>query len=88
MTVPGLLEQPCNKSDNAIKLVTSCYQLVPNLLQQLETGSGNTNCRQLVNRFVITCLCTRYEIFTRVHSKNAQVVTDLQTSWYKSVYKL
>jgi hypothetical protein len=24
MTVSDLLEQPCNKSDNAIKLVTSC----------------------------------------------------------------
>ena len=24
MTVSNLLEQPCNKSDNAIKLVTSC----------------------------------------------------------------
>ena len=30
MTVSDLLEQPCNKSDNAIKLV-------PNLLQQLGT---------------------------------------------------
>ena len=35
MTASDLLEQPCNKSDNAIKLVTSCEQLVPNLLQQL-----------------------------------------------------
>ena len=34
MTVSGMLEQPCNKSDNAIERVTSCYQLVPNLLQQ------------------------------------------------------
>ena len=32
--VSDLLEQPCNKSDNAIKLVISCYQLFPNLLQQ------------------------------------------------------
>ena len=30
MTVSDLLEQPCNKSDNAIKFV-------PNLLQQLGT---------------------------------------------------
>ena len=29
-----MLEQPCNKSDNAIKFVTSCQQLIPNLLQQ------------------------------------------------------
>jgi hypothetical protein len=32
MTVSDLLEQPCNKSDNVIKLATGCYQLVPNLL--------------------------------------------------------
>ena len=32
MTVSVLLKQPCNKSDNIKKLVTSCYQLVPNLL--------------------------------------------------------
>jgi hypothetical protein len=39
----------------AIKLVTSCKQLVPNLLQQLGTSSANTTCRQLMNRFVTTC---------------------------------
>jgi hypothetical protein len=55
MAVSDLLEQPCNKSDNAIKLVTSCQQLVPNLLQQLGTSSANTTCRQFVNRFVTTC---------------------------------
>ena len=27
MTVSDLFEQPCNKSDNAIKFVTSCSQL-------------------------------------------------------------
>jgi hypothetical protein len=53
MTVSYLLEQPCNKSDNAIKLVTSCSQLVPNSLQQLGTSSANTTCRQLVGRLVI-----------------------------------
>jgi hypothetical protein len=31
MTVPDLLEQPYDKSDNTIKLVTSCQRLVPNL---------------------------------------------------------
>jgi hypothetical protein len=63
MTVSDLLEQSCNKSDNAIKLVPSgeqlvpcCEQLVPNLLQQLGTSSANTTCQQLVNRFVTTCL--------------------------------
>jgi hypothetical protein len=71
MTVSDLLEQPCNKSDNAIKLVTSCQQLVPNLLQQLGTSSANTTCRQLVNRFVITCLQTCNSLY-------AQVVTNLQ----------
>jgi hypothetical protein len=44
MTVSDLLEQPCDKSDNAIKLVTSCEQLVPNLLQQLGTSSAKTTC--------------------------------------------
>jgi hypothetical protein len=56
VTVSDLLEQPCNKSDNDINLVTSCKQLVPNLLQQLGTSSANTTCHQLVNRFVTTCL--------------------------------
>jgi hypothetical protein len=32
MTVSDLLEQPCNKSDNINKVVTSCSQLVPYLL--------------------------------------------------------
>ena len=32
MTVSDLLEQPCNKSDNINKVVTSCSQLIPNLL--------------------------------------------------------
>ena len=36
MTVSDSLEQPCNKSDNAIKLVTSCQQLV--------TTTGNKQC--------------------------------------------
>jgi hypothetical protein len=57
MIVSDLLEQPCNKSDNAIKL--HCYNLltafIPNLLQQLGTSSANTTCRQLVNRFVTSC---------------------------------
>jgi hypothetical protein len=34
-------------------------KLVPNLLQQLETSSANTTCRQLVNRFVTTCAFLR-----------------------------
>ena len=31
-----LVRQSCNKSDNGIKFVTSCLQLVPNLLQQTQ----------------------------------------------------
>ena len=69
MTVSDLLEQPSDKSDNAFKLVTSCQQLVPNLLQQLGTSSANTTCRQLVNRFVTTCLqtCNNLCVFIRVY---------------------
>jgi hypothetical protein len=68
MTVSDLSEQPCNKSDNAIKLVPSCQQLVPNLLQQLGTSSANTTCRQLVNIFVTTCtqICDNLCVFTCV----------------------
>jgi hypothetical protein len=36
MTVSDLLEQPCYKFDNTIKVVTSCLQLVPNLDKQHE----------------------------------------------------
>jgi hypothetical protein len=32
MTASDLLEQPCNKSDNINKLVTTCQQVVPYLL--------------------------------------------------------
>ena len=52
MTVSDLLEQPCNKSDNAIKLITSCWQPVPNLLQQAGTAecehNFSTACEQNV----------------------------------------
>jgi ribosomal protein S24E len=65
MTVSDLLEQPCNKSDNAIKLVPSCKQLVPNLLQQLGTSSANTTCRQLVNRFGTTCAFLRVYMYKK-----------------------
>jgi hypothetical protein len=52
MTVSDLLERSCNKSDNAIKFVTSCWQSVPNLLQQLGTRSANTTDD---NKLVATC---------------------------------
>ena len=45
LTVSVLLEQPCNKPESPIKLVTSCKQLVLNLLQQLEQAVRT----QLVN---------------------------------------
>jgi hypothetical protein len=58
MTVSDLLEQPCDKSDNAIKLVTSCLQLVPNLLHYNWEQAVRRQLvrRQLVNRFETTCL--------------------------------
>ena len=56
MTVSDLLEQPCNKFDNAIKLVTSCQQLVPNLLQQ-------TRNKQCENNLLTTCEQTCYNLF-------------------------
>ena len=56
MTVSDLLEKPCHKSDNAIKLVTSCQQLVPNLLQQ----TGNKQCE---HNLLTTCEQTCYNLF-------------------------
>jgi hypothetical protein len=51
MTVSDLLEQPCNKSDNAIKFV-------PNLLQQLGTqivdNIVNTQYKTLNNNVTVT----------------------------------
>ena len=52
MTVLDLLQQSCNKYDNAIKLVRSLFQTCYN---KLGTSSANTTCWQLVNRFVTTC---------------------------------
>jgi hypothetical protein len=73
MTVSDVSELPCNKSDNAIKLVTSCQQLVLNLLQQLGTSNANTTCRQLAgNRFVTACLqtCDNLYVFMCVASEH------------------
>ena len=36
MTVSDLLEQPCNKFDNIIKLLTACSKLVDNLGQAMQ----------------------------------------------------
>ena len=53
MIVSDLLEQPCNKSDNATKLVTSCFnnlekQFVPILLQE-------TMNKQCEHNLLTTC---------------------------------
>ena len=58
MTVSDLLEQPCNKSDNINKVVTSLFHTC----WQLGTSSENTTCWRLVGR-----VATRCAIFTRVH---------------------
>ena len=42
MIVSDLLEQPCDKSDNAIKLVTSC--LITAACSKLVTTTGNKQC--------------------------------------------
>ena len=62
MTVSDLLEQPCNKSDNIIKLVISCCQLVPNLLQQ-------TRNKQCEHNLLTTCeqTCNNLCVFTHVN---------------------
>ena len=60
MIVTALLEQPCNKSDNINKVVTSCQQLVPNLL---------TTCNKPREHNLLTAclqLATSCEIFTCV----------------------
>jgi hypothetical protein len=61
--VSDLLEQPCNKSDNAIKLVTNCQQLVPNLLQQLGTSEYTSeytrkSCSKSANKPSTSCVRT------------------------------
>ena len=69
MTVSDLLE-PCNKSNNVIKLVTSCLQHVPNLLQQLGTSSAKHNlstaCEQISNNLFCLQTCNNLYIFTCV----------------------
>ena len=45
-----VLEQHCNKSDNAIKIATSCEQLVPNLMTTWEQK------RVTCEHNVLTCL--------------------------------
>jgi hypothetical protein len=94
MVVTNLLAQSCNKADNAIKLVTSYEQLVPDLLQQ--TGNKQcehnllTACEQTCNNLFADLLqAVRFYACSSLFSrKNAEVVTSLQTNCYKSVYDL
>ena len=61
MTVSDFLEQPCNKFDNINKVVTSCQQLVLNLLKTWE--------KQCEHNLLMTFwrLATRCEIFACAH---------------------
>ena len=62
MTVSDFLEQPCNMSDNAVKLV-ACKLFVSNWLQQLGTNSANTTCQQLVNSLFKAKLALYSQVF-------------------------
>ena len=92
MTVTSLLEQACNKSDNVIKLVTTCSTTVNNLFQQLGTSSAKTSCWQLVNRLVTICLQICYKLcvftcvdkaveFIKLVASLLQTCSNLSTSW-------
>jgi hypothetical protein len=60
MAVSNLLAQSCNKADKAIKPVTSCQQLVSNLLQQ----TGNKQCEHnLLTACEQTCEQTCNNLF-------------------------
>jgi hypothetical protein len=50
MTVSDFIEQPCDKSDNAIKLVTSCYNSL------LQTNLF-TSCQQVVFAPLVPSCC-------------------------------
>ena len=54
MSVSNLLEQPCNKSDNASKLVTSCFKtacltLVTTIRNKQCEHNLSTACEQICN---------------------------------------
>ena len=86
MTVSVLLEQPCNKSDNPIKLVTSYEQLVPNLFKKLVTSSACGNvCNNLHSLTSLTLECHKRLI---ADSKTRKVVTNLFTSCQQVVFAL
>ena len=69
MTASELLEQPCSKSYNAIKLVRSCWQLVPNLLRQTRNKECEHNLlttwKQACNNL---CVFTRVLLMTSIEN--------------------
>ena len=56
MTVSDLLEQPCNKSGNINKVVTSCSQLVPNLLTTWDKQCEHNLLTDLLQDEIFTCV--------------------------------
>ena len=73
-TVSVLLEQPCNKSDNIDKVVTSCQQLVPILGQAGRTQLFNglymrkthkllQVCKQVVTNLFTSCQQVAFALF-------------------------
>ena len=58
-----LLERPFNKHDNSIKIVTSCQQLVRNLLRQAWKKHCENNLLRTCEQACTTCLqaCTTCE---------------------------
>jgi hypothetical protein len=58
--VTDFSEQPCNKSDNFDKVVTSCQQVVPNLLTICDKQCEYillTDCEQTCNKLVRFYVC-------------------------------
>jgi hypothetical protein len=93
VTVSDLLEQPCNKSDNINKVVTSCSQLVPNLL----TTSWDKQCEHnllflrvhisMVRISRVDSACTKGgTIFPELSPRSFSPVPDVQS--YSVICKL
>ena len=76
------VEQPCNNSDNPIKLVTSCEQLGPNLFQQRCEHNTRKNAQ------VVTSLPTsrQQDVFARLVTSCQQVWNNLLTTCNNLVY--
>jgi hypothetical protein len=87
MTVSDLLQQPCNKTDNVIKLacyklLTACSKLVDNLGQAVRT--------QLVDGLLADLLQhVRFlPVYITTHVKISHLVTSLPTSRQQEVFAL